>query len=161
MRLNMNILLVIDPDTRNQREHKFDADLAVEEIRWEAFSSMPERLFAQQDAYVGDSIFPALFLNTLTVTPGITSVLPDGRVYVSVTTKDITIPGKMGLLVCGCVDICAGHNDAAPINGYDYRNQAWVVDGRYVACSHPASMKCNCYGTVHAGELLAANADVH
>jgi hypothetical protein len=30
-----------------------------------------------------------------------------------------------------------------------------------VACSHPASMKCNCYGTVHAGEPLAANADVH
>lgn len=46
-------------------------------------------------------------------------------------------------------------------NGYDYRNQAWVVDGRYVACSHPASMKCDCYGTMHAGELLAANADVH
>lgn len=51
--------------------------------------------------------------------------------------------------------------DAEIQEGYDYRNQAWVVDGRYVACSHPASMKCNCYGTVHAGEPLAANADVH
>ena len=36
---------------------------------------------------------------------------------------------------------------------YDYTNQAWVRDGRYVACSHPASMECGCYGTAHAGEL--------
>lgn len=86
----MNILLVIDPDTRNQREHKFEFDRAVEEVRWEAFSSMPERLFSEQDAYVGDSIYPALFLNTLTVSPGITSLLPDGRLYVSVTTKAIS-----------------------------------------------------------------------
>ncbi len=35
---------------------------------------------------------------------------------------------------------------------YDYKNQAWVVDGRYVACAHPTSMKCNCYGRIHAGE---------
>jgi len=103
----MNIHLVIDADTRNQREHLFDADTAVEEIRWEAFSSMPERLFSQQDAFVGDSIFPALFLNTLTVDPHLVSVLPDGRVYVSVTTKSIT-------LVCGCIDQCVGHNDMAP-----------------------------------------------
>lgn len=45
-------------------------------------------------------------------------------------------------------------------NGYDYRNQAWVVDGKYVACAHPEWMKCNCFGTVHAGEALKANADL-
>ena len=38
------------------------------------------------------------------------------------------------------------------MNGYDYENQAWVVDGRYVRCGHPASMNCNCYGRLHAGE---------
>lgn len=35
---------------------------------------------------------------------------------------------------------------------YDYKNQAWVIDGKYVACNHPADMDCNCYGKVHAGE---------
>jgi hypothetical protein len=41
---------------------------------------------------------------------------------------------------------------------YDYTNQAWVEDGRYVACSHPASMVCGCYGRIHAGEPVAAGA---
>jgi hypothetical protein len=35
---------------------------------------------------------------------------------------------------------------------YDYTLQAWVVDGRYVPCGHPASMNCACYGRLHAGE---------
>ena len=35
---------------------------------------------------------------------------------------------------------------------YDYLNQAWTVDGRYVACGHPVSMDCHCYGKAHAGE---------
>jgi hypothetical protein len=38
------------------------------------------------------------------------------------------------------------------IDGYDYTNQAWVIDGRYVACGHPQSMDCGCFGRVHAGE---------
>jgi hypothetical protein len=38
------------------------------------------------------------------------------------------------------------------IDGYDYANQAWVVDGKYVRCGHPESMACGCYGRVHAGE---------
>jgi len=33
---------------------------------------------------------------------------------------------------------------------YDYRHQAWVVDGRYVPCGHVG--ECRCYGTAHAGE---------
>jgi len=36
-------------------------------------------------------------------------------------------------------------------NGYDYIHQAWVLAGRYVACNHPETMNCNCYGTEHAG----------
>jgi hypothetical protein len=33
---------------------------------------------------------------------------------------------------------------------YDYRNQAWVVDGVYVRCGHPDCSSC--YGTQHEGE---------
>ena len=35
---------------------------------------------------------------------------------------------------------------------YDYRNQAWTVDDRYVRCGHPESMNCQCYGKLHEGE---------
>lgn len=38
------------------------------------------------------------------------------------------------------------------INGFDYINQAWVLNGVYMPCSHPADMECNCYGTEHEGE---------
>lgn len=37
---------------------------------------------------------------------------------------------------------------------YDYANQAWVQDGRYVRCGHPEVMACNCYGRLHAGEPI-------
>jgi hypothetical protein len=38
------------------------------------------------------------------------------------------------------------------IAGFDYDNQAWVIDGRYVSCGHPDGMECGCYGREHAGE---------
>jgi len=38
------------------------------------------------------------------------------------------------------------------VNGYDYKNQAWVLKGRYVACGHPDTMDCKCYGRIHQGE---------
>ena len=38
------------------------------------------------------------------------------------------------------------------INGYDYDNQAWVQNGKYVRCGHPEDMNCGCYGRVHEGE---------
>lgn len=44
-------------------------------------------------------------------------------------------------------------------NGYDYRHQAWVVDGRYVECGH--GKPCDCYGTKHHGEPIAKDADIH
>ena len=37
------------------------------------------------------------------------------------------------------------------INGYDYNNQAWVVDGKYVNCGH--NYDCNCFAREHAGEM--------
>ena len=35
---------------------------------------------------------------------------------------------------------------------YDYKNQAWIADGRYVRCGHPEHLNCNCYGKTHEGE---------
>jgi len=46
------------------------------------------------------------------------------------------------------------------LNGYDYKNQAWVRNGRYVRCGHPASMNCGCYGLTHQGELVAPGVEV-
>jgi hypothetical protein len=47
-------------------------------------------------------------------------------------------------------DIFAARH-VTPAVAYDYINQAWVKDGRYIACGHPESMACGCYGRVHAG----------
>lgn len=41
---------------------------------------------------------------------------------------------------------------------FDYKNQAWLVNGRYVACGH--GQPCTCYGTIHEGELAATDAEV-
>jgi|SRR5579872_2978859 len=37
---------------------------------------------------------------------------------------------------------------------FDYKNQAWTENGKYVRCGHPASMNCTCYGRLHAGEPI-------
>lgn len=42
------------------------------------------------------------------------------------------------------------------INGYDYRNQAWVKDGRYQDCGHPETMKCTCFGRKKKGYQTGA-----
>jgi hypothetical protein len=51
------------------------------------------------------------------------------------------------------------HANDASLCGYDYHNQAWVEDGKYVACGH--GTPCDCFGTRHAGEPIKANADIH
>jgi hypothetical protein len=38
------------------------------------------------------------------------------------------------------------------MTGYDYDNQAWYVDGKYVACGHTGA--CDCYGTAHEGQAV-------
>ena len=38
------------------------------------------------------------------------------------------------------------------LHGYDYENQAWVIEGKYVRCGHPKKMSCRCYGKAHKGE---------
>lgn len=32
------------------------------------------------------------------------------------------------------------------LDGYDYRNQAFVRDGIYVRCGHPETLNCQCFG---------------
>lgn len=39
-------------------------------------------------------------------------------------------------------------------NGFDYENQAWVIEGKYLRCGHPDQMDCSCFGKVHDGELV-------
>lgn len=55
------------------------------------------------------------------------------------------------------------------INGFDYINQAWVLDGKYQDCGHPKQGEvyedpfegrsvwggCDCYGRLHSGEPSA------
>ena len=36
---------------------------------------------------------------------------------------------------------------------FDYENQAWIVDGRYVRCGHKD--ECGCYGKLHEGQTPA------
>lgn len=47
---------------------------------------------------------------------------------------------------------------------FDYVNQAWTVDGRYVACGHikDSGGRCqfSCYGTLHAGQPMEAEQDL-
>ncbi len=40
---------------------------------------------------------------------------------------------------------------------FDYTNQAWVRDGKYIRCGHPETMNCKCYGKLHEG--MIANPD--
>ena len=44
------------------------------------------------------------------------------------------------------------YKDGRLFNGYDYENQAWVINGKYIRCGHPESMDCKCYGKECEGE---------
>ena len=45
------------------------------------------------------------------------------------------------------------------INGYDYKNQAWVKDGQYIRCGHPETMDCGCFGKVNQGVQTGAGGE--
>lgn len=45
--------------------------------------------------------------------------------------------------------------DTIELVDFDYSNQAWAVNGRYVRCGHPDSMNCRCYGKLHEGEPVS------
>lgn len=40
------------------------------------------------------------------------------------------------------------------INGFDYDNQCWVINGIVQKCGHRDA--CDCYGKAHAGEQAKA-----
>ncbi len=40
---------------------------------------------------------------------------------------------------------------------FDFKNQAWIVDGVYSRCGHDESTACRCFGKVHAGEVVPAD----
>jgi hypothetical protein len=40
---------------------------------------------------------------------------------------------------------------------YDYDNQAWIINGKYIRCEHPATMQCRCFGLTHAGLVPSAS----
>jgi hypothetical protein len=44
---------------------------------------------------------------------------------------------------------------------YDYRNQVWIKNGKYVRCGHPENMECFCYGREHAGETAIITEHCH
>lgn len=73
------------------------------------------------------------------------------------------------------------------VNGFDYKNQAWVINGVYTDCGHPKAgeiipartdfyivggqrheihfparqaVDCNCYGRAHAGEECNVSGNV-
>ena len=41
---------------------------------------------------------------------------------------------------------------------FDYTNQAWIVNGRYVRCGHVDAMNCGCFGKLHEGEPVRSDA---
>ncbi len=59
-------------------------------------------------------------------------------------------------------DIDAGGSRSVEVlkSGFDYKHQAFVKDGRYVACSHTLKAECKCFGTAHAGERVWLDAEV-
>lgn len=52
------------------------------------------------------------------------------------------------------------YRDGRLINGYDYINQAWVKNGRYVRCGHPETMNCRCFGRKFEGEETVVDTDL-
>ena len=43
---------------------------------------------------------------------------------------------------------------------YDYTNQAWVLNGKYMACGHPKPCD-SCFGTLHEGQEVDEAASIH
>ena len=57
-------------------------------------------------------------------------------------------------------DLISKLKSILPDTQYDYTNQAWVVNGRYVRCGHLLP-NCGCYGTLHEGEPVSATSELH
>lgn len=40
---------------------------------------------------------------------------------------------------------------------YDYKNQVWIVNGRYSDCGHKPDLNCKCFGRLHKNEIAILN----
>ena len=47
---------------------------------------------------------------------------------------------------------CDEYRNGRLMNGFDYHNQSWVIEGKYVRCGHPENMDCGCYGRLNEGK---------
>jgi hypothetical protein len=45
------------------------------------------------------------------------------------------------------------------LHGFDYDNQAWVENGKYVRCGHPETTNCGCFGREHEGEPVRVSVE--
>ena len=104
--------------------------------------------------------------------------------YKGTETKKMARPCmRCGVVVQGTLANLERHvtaNHPKVTNGYDYTNQAWIVDGVYAMCFCPepgtvvdpgrlggpggpkyVATLCNCYGRVHEGEPPAVGASIH
>lgn len=80
---------------------------------------------------------------------------------------------RIGVALCAAVEIITSLRIGQPIGGvlsslslrvqldptglgYDYDNQAWVVNGKYEMCGHTTNKPCFCFGRAHAGENVRA-----
>ena len=95
--------------------------------------------------------------------------------YKGTETKKMARPCmRCGVVVQGTLANLERHvaaNHPKVTNGYDYTNQAWILDGVYVRCGHPEVgdvlpegtvwTGCSCYGLEHEGEPPAVDASIH
>lgn len=45
------------------------------------------------------------------------------------------------------------------MEGYDYDNQAWVKNGKYIRCAHSYFHNCKCYGKINEGRETIAKGE--
>jgi hypothetical protein len=92
-----------------------------------------------------------------------------GYHYAGCESSDLTISQQAKTIIAETNDVLSAEVNLVALtqlaaeqllNGFDYANQAWVRNGRYVRCGHPASMNCVCYGRLHQGELVAPGTEV-
>ena len=95
--------------------------------------------------------------------------------YTGTEKKKMARPCLMcGDVIQGTLETLEGHvsrNHPKVVSGYDYTNQAWILDGVYVRCGHPEVGErlpdgqqwtgCQCYGLIHEGEAPMVGASIH
>ena len=95
--------------------------------------------------------------------PAVLANEADGSNILSEAIMESIAEAKQQLGLDTATIVCQGKPlrlEPLPRLVFDYRHQAWVEDGKYMGCNHPASIDCGCFARDHAGEILSA-AQVH